>query len=77
MVLQSVTNGLLYLNASCKFIIDTNFPEVWTKSLVLLLELVLNLGCNWSLLQSLHRICRKGFIQAQYQLQKHRSVACN
>lgn len=59
------------------FIVDTNFPEVQTKCLVLLLELVLNLGCNWSLLKNFHRICQKGFIQAQCQLQEHRSAACN
>lgn len=57
------------------FAIDTNFPEVWTKSSVLLLDMVSNLGCSWSLLQSLQRICQKLFRQAQHQLPEHKNCS--
>lgn len=51
--------------------IGSNFPEVWTRSLCLLPEMVLNLGCTGSLLQILYIAGLKGFLKAQYQLQEH------
>lgn len=50
--------------------IGSNFLEVWTRSLCLLPEMVLNLGCTGSLLQILYIAGLKGFLKAQYQLQE-------
>lgn len=54
--------------------IGTKFPEVWTKSLCLLPEMVLNLGCTGSILQILYTVGLKGFVKAQNQLQEHESA---
>lgn len=53
------------------FIVDADFGA---KPLVVLLELVSSLSCNWSSVQTVHRVCRKGFTQAECPVPEHRSV---
>jgi len=62
------------LMLAANFVIGSNFREVWIRSLSLLPEMVLNLGCTESLLQTLYSAGLKGFVKAQYHLKEHRTA---
>lgn len=59
---------------AANFVIGSNFPEVWIRSLSLLPEMVLNLGCTESLLQTFYSAGLKGFVKAQYHRKEHRTA---